>query len=312
MTTYCANLEQEALLHLTGPDAMTFLQGQVTCDTRLIDADHALLGAYCTPQGRVVCDFLLCQLAEQHYALRLRRDIRSSSAATFGKYIVFSKAELDDQRDDWQLLGCWGTGAASALQGLFGEVPNEYLGACSGEGYVLVQTDEEGTQFECYLETARHLKSLERLGEQSESATENQWQALQIQRGVGRVEAATVGEFIPQMLNYDLTGHISFKKGCYTGQEVVARLHYRGKPKRRMYLAKLTGKGQATAGAGLYTSGGTGQSVGNIVNVAATSGESALTLVVATVAGVEAGLHLDSPEGSQLAMGKLPYSTLSE
>jgi len=87
-----ALLEQEALLHIVGPDTLKFLQGQTTCDTREVDSEHATPGAFCTPQGRVICDFLICELAPEHFSLRMRREIRDNSATAFGKYIIFSKS----------------------------------------------------------------------------------------------------------------------------------------------------------------------------------------------------------------------------
>ena len=310
MNCQYAPLEEEALLHIAGPDSLTFLQGQTTCDTRSVDPGHAIPGAYCTPQGRVVCDFLLSQLAEDHYVMRMRRDIRAGSAITFGKYIIFSKAELDAERDDWQVLACWGPDAAGALNDLFGAVPAERFGAIGGDGFVLVQMDDNSQHFECYLETAKNPQRLAQMDEIMHLAPPAAWQALQINAGIGRIEAATTGEFIPQMLNYDLTGHINFTKGCYTGQEVVARLHYRGKPKRRMYQAELPGIETVTAGTPLYSSG-TQQSVGNIVNSALTD-ERQLGLIVATATGVENGLHLEAEDGPALKVGELPYSVQSD
>ena len=301
-----APLPQEALLHIAGRDSLTFLQGQTTCDTRNVDPGHALPGAYCTPQGRVVCDFLLSQLAEDHYAMRLRRDIRASSSTTFGKYIIFSKAKLDAERDDWQILACWGPDAAQALNTIFGKTPTERWAASSGDGFVIVQVDEKGEQFECYINDHAEPALTGQLGETMQLSDESQWQAAQLASGIGRIEAATVEEFIPQMLNYDLTGHISFDKGCYTGQEVVARLHYRGKPKRRLYLAEWPGSEPVTAGTPLF-SAGTEQSVGNVVNSAVNDGLVA-GLVVATATGVENGLHVGASDGSTLSIGKLPYS----
>lgn len=306
MTSFYTPLTQEALLHITGPDTLNFLQGQVTCDTRQLAPEQALNGAYCTPQGRVVCDFLLCQLGPEQFALRLRRDIRAASAATFGKYIIFSKAELAPEKDDWQVLACWGPEAAAALQRVFGCTPGTHLQACAGEDFLLVQVDRSGQQFECYLHIGRRDQALARLRENLQLSGENTWQALEIERGIGRIEAATSGEFIPQMLNYDLTGHVSFSKGCYTGQEVVARMHYRGKPKRRMYLASLAAAQAVPAGTPLYSDGGE-QSVGNIVNCCAVDGK-VLALAVATAQGVESGLACTTPDGPALLTGELPYS----
>ena len=319
MSSHYATLTDEALLHITGPQALTFLQGQTTCDTRRLDESHALPGAYCTPQGRVVCDFLLCQLAPGHYALRMRREIRGDAAAVFGKYILFSRAELDAEEDGWRVTACWGEGAATQLQSIFGGAPRERYGTHCGEGFVLVQLDAEGHQFECYLDHTHSPGWLKQLEAALQAGDPSTWQAMQIGRGIARIEAATVEAFVPQMLNYDLTGHVSFKKGCYTGQEVIARLHYRGQAKRRLYLARMesspaseaprAGTPQAgipQAGMPLFNAGEE-RPVGTVVNSATTTQGGIVALVVATAAGVETGLRLGTPDGPALETGELPY-----
>jgi folate-binding protein YgfZ len=298
-------LEQEALLHIAGPDSLKFLQGQTSCDTRNVDPDHALPGIFCTPQGRVICDFLLCELGQEHFALRLRRDIRAVSSAAFGKYIIFSKADLEDTNEDWVSIGIWGPDAALALAKLFGDVPVERFGARTGEGFVLVQIDGQGQQFECYLHNSSAQRRIELMGEAMQLGTEGEWQSAQISNGLARIEATTVEEFVPQTLNYDLTGHISFTKGCYTGQEVVARLHYLGKPKRRTYVAELPAGSTCTAGTAVIDTV-TGKNVGNIVNCSG-DGEKTHALIAATNDGVSNGLRLDNAAGTPFALGKLPY-----
>jgi folate-binding protein YgfZ len=298
-------LEQEALLHITGPDSLKFLQGQTSCDTRNVDPEHALPGIFCTPKGRVICDFLLCELGQDHFALRLRRDILTVSSASFGKYIIFSKADLEDTREDWKPVAVWGPAAAQALAEQFGEVPTERFGTRAGEGFVLVQIDEQGQQFECYLHDSHAPNHLERMSEVLQSGTEPEWQSLQITNGLARIEAATVEEFVPQTLNYDLTGHISFTKGCYTGQEVVARLHYLGKPKRRAHVAELPAETDCAAGTAIFDTD-SGKNVGNIVNCSVTKGKTHV-LVAATTAGVANGLRLDSATGTPLVLSNIPY-----
>ena len=298
-----AILDSEALLHVVGPDTLTFLQGQTTCDTRGVDSEHAILGAYCTPKGRVVCDFLLCKISENHYAMRMRRDILDSSAAVFSKYIVFSKAELESGGQHWQLYGCWGEDAHSALQTALGPLTitteSECYASACGEGFVLIQTNESGTQFECYINTQSHPELADRLEAAMTQGDVNRWLSLQIKQGIARIEAATTEEFIPQMLNYDLTGHISFNKGCYTGQEVVARLHYRGKPKRRLFEASTDQDSALLAGTPLY-SAQSQQSAGTVVNSAIDSDGLATSLIVAPVEKMESGLHLGDSEGVEL------------
>ncbi|MEH6581934.1 MAG: hypothetical protein V7754_08365 [Halioglobus sp.] len=299
---YC-NLEHETLLHITGPDSLKFLQGQTTCDTSEINETHALLGAYCNPQGRMVSDFLLCQLGSDHFAMRLRQDVIARTAETFGKYIIFSKAELDAQNEEWLTIACWGSDIRQALTDIFPAVPETRLNTTMGENFVLVQIDEKGEQFECYLRKGAQAE-LERI---LQIGAEANWQALQIASGIGRIEASTIEEFIPQMLNYDITGHVSFTKGCYTGQEVVARMHYRGKPKRRLYLASLAGETEAAAGTPLFSGEG-GQSVGNIVNSAPAEGGKTLVLVVATQDGIAGGLKVAEASGPTLELSNLPYT----
>jgi folate-binding protein YgfZ len=309
LSNFYAPLEQDALLHISGPDALKFLQGQVTCDTRKIDSTHAVPGAYCTPQGRTVCDFLLCELGPEHIALRMRRDLREHSAAVFGKYIIFSKAQVQPQREDWLSLAFWGSDSAASLNTLFGQLPQRQYDCCSGAGFVLIQVDENARQFECFINPSLCATSLQDIANAMQPGHEPDWQALQIAAGIGRIEAATTEEFIPQMLNYDLTGHISFDKGCYTGQEVVARLHYRGKSKRRMYLTVLPEV--ATAGDALYSSD-SAQSVGNVVNVAASSGGQLRALVIATVSRSGKNLHLGSEQGPTLTLSPPPYNLGAE
>jgi hypothetical protein len=306
-----AILESETLLHISGPDTLDFLQGQTTCDTRLLNESSAVPGAYCTPQGRVVCDFLLLQLGAEHVALRLRRDILEAAAGTFGKYIVFSKAELDAGRDDWQVACCWGEDARDVVRMLCGSSPSQRFGTISTKGMIFVQMDDEGRQFECYLDRSLYGSIPPELAQLKTNGGEEHWRALQIIAGAGRVEAATVGTFIPQMLNYDITGQISFNKGCYTGQEVVARLHYRGKSKRRMYLARFDSNAQAAAGTELYTAESP-QAVGNLVNRARGENGEAVALVVATVEGIRAGLCLGSAQGLPVTVGELPYAVDAE
>ncbi|KAA1193356.1 folate-binding protein YgfZ [Pseudohalioglobus sediminis] len=308
MTAFYAPLQQEALLHINGPDALAFLQGQTTCDTRKVDAGQATPGAYCTPKGRMVCDFLLLQLGPDHHALRMRRDILDHAAATFGKYIVFSKAEIETQRTDWQVIGCWGDELKDRLNRLGITSPGERYGVSAGEGYVLVQLDDAGTQYEAYIDMQQHAEHFAALEDALQAGTESAWQAQQIRAGIGRVEAATIEEFLPQMLNYDVTGHVSFNKGCYTGQEIVARLHYRGKAKRRMYLAGLNAAAPIPAGTSLY-SPGSDQATGTVVN-SSVDEHKCLCLVSATESGIASGLY---PEGtdSLLILASLPY-TLAE
>ena len=310
MSCQFAPLNSEALLHISGPDTLTFLQGQTSCDTRELSPERALPGIYCTPKGRVVCDFLACELGEDHFALRLRRTIRPSSAAAFGKYIIFSKATLEDKRDDWTVIGIWGDAARSVLSDLFGAVPTKRYSTTGGEGFLLVQVDDAGKSYECYLREDRTASITSRLRSDAQESDEAHWQCDQIREGVVRITESLVEDFVPQTLNYDLTGHISFKKGCYTGQEVVARLHYRGTPKRRTFLGTVPTSTLCKPGSLVYISN-SDKAVGSIVNCAKSINTYYL-LLEAVTAEVPQGLHIDSKQGTDVQLEKLPYVTSSE
>ena len=311
MTCYHTNLHQEALLHISGPDTLPFLQGQLSCDTRKLSLERALPGIYCTVQGRVVCDFLLCMLAEEQFVLRMRRSVRGAAAGLLGKYIIFSKAQLEAGRDDPQVHACWGASATNVLQGIFGAVPQARYETRSGNGFTLLRLDERGEQFECYLDDAAGADMLARLKDATLPGTASAWAALQIESGIARIEESTSGQFIPQVLNYDVTGHISFNKGCYTGQEVVARMHYKGTPKRRLYRARISFPGSAEptlpdAGDPLYLVD-TERQAGQVINCARTSGRQLVALVTATPEGTKNGVRLAGAPGADVLIEAPPY-----
>ncbi|MEM8660558.1 MAG: hypothetical protein AAGF35_06710 [Pseudomonadota bacterium] len=311
MTGFYSELTRESLLQLTGPDASTFLQGQVTCDVSELSASSGMPGVYCSVQGRVICDFLLCQLEPDHLLLRMRRDILPPALEVLSKYSVFSKVTLDADAEDLTLLGCWGEDCAQILQDIVGAIPEKPFDTVADEGFVIVRTPTVGDVFECYLDT-RASSIARELRRRFTLADENEWHLRQIQNGVARIEASTSGEFVPQVLNYDLSSHISFTKGCYTGQEVVARLHYRGKPKRRLYYAELTDQ-QGTddslieVGAPLFSAGGS-RAVGNLINTAEASSRRHCMLVTATEKGATEGLHLDPQQGQTLTLTSAPLA----
>ena len=285
---------------------VTFLQGQTTCDTRELGPERSLPGVYCTPQGRVVCDFLLTEFGPDHVVLRMKADIVEHAAAVLGKYIVFSKADIDVQRNDWQPFACWGNKAAAVLGDVLGGHPAERGSAFRSEHAIVVQLDDAGQVFECYINTLAAPALAATLLERADEGSEDSWQALQIRDAMARIESATVEAFVPQSVNYDLTGHISFTKGCYTGQEVVARLHYRGTPKRRAYLAALPSDSSVSVGDNLFAKG-SGKNVGDIVNIAV-EGDRMLLLVSATIDGIAAGVTAGDASGPALEKLEQPYS----
>ncbi len=288
-----SQLPQRGLLLLAGPDTRTFLQGQTTSDFDQLADNGSISGAYCTPQGRMVCDFRAVALNDNDCLLAMHRSICESSAAVLGKYIVFSKSEISDVSDDWMVFALWGE-----------ELPERQEGVDShGAFWCAIDELRQRWEIYCPASTAEQLEAeLQGIASQG---TENDWQLEEIAAGMGHIEADTQEMFIPQMLNYQATGHISFSKGCYTGQEVVARMHYRGKLKRPMFIANAEAPA-AKAGTALFVPNSE-QSVGNVVNSADTDSGSHMLVVCTTDAAAQSA-HLGAPDGPALSFSELPYS----
>lgn len=302
VTTYFANLATRGVLRISGPDAISFLQGQTTCDLEQLQDNTAMAGAYCTPQGRMVCDFRLLASAEESYLLQMHAGICDPAVLVFGKYIVFSKADIANVSPDWQQFALWGENAAREL-GAEDAAVNQLW---TENDCLWLRTEGTQPRFEVCVPTAQANAFAEKLADQFQLCDESDWQLQEIDAGIGHVDVETIESFLPQMLNYQLTDRVSFTKGCYTGQEVVARMHYRGKLKRAMYLASVAGTDAPTAGTALFRPGRE-QSVGNVVNAASAAGSTRL-LAVVTSAAIEGGIHLASPDGPTLEFLELPYS----
>lgn len=228
------------LLSCTGPDSEKFLQGQLTCDLNLIKPEHSQLGAACTPGGRVYSSFRLIERAQHdptQYLMRMRDDIISSTLTTLGKYIVFFKSEMADISDQWAGIGIIGDQCDDQLQELFGALPQTVNQVVQGDSGLLIRVPGEIVRYECWMVTEQAQMAWEKLSQAATPAGTNNWLLQDIENGIAEITQVNCEAFIPQMLNFQAIDAISFDKGCYTGQEIVARTQYRGRAKRLMVRA---------------------------------------------------------------------------
>lgn len=226
------------LLAVTGPDAEKFLQGQLTCDVAATNAALSTPGAFCTPKGRMVCSFQLARPEPERVLLRMRADLLDTASATLQKYIVFSKAKLE-RLDDTIVIGLRGPNTRTMVQEFIGATPGEKHGTIVHNDSIVIQRDDEGEWFELWAPLVDAQKFWSCYRERGTAMGSRYWRWLNIRAGEAEVCAATAEMFIPQMLNYHITGAVNFKKGCYTGQEIVARAYYRGQVKRHLIRATL-------------------------------------------------------------------------
>jgi folate-binding protein YgfZ len=275
------------LLSINGPDTPTFLQGQTTSDVSLVTTNHSGIGAYCTPKGRVISSFLLARKEPNEYLLRMRSSVLQSTQSTFSKYIVFSKAEQSIKSDQYACICIAGETAQSTIRALFNpDSPHIYQTTWLNDN-AAIQLDADGLIYECWILQSNLEQLWPQLSKGLELKGSRYWELLSINMGSGEVSDKTADMFIPQMLNYQVTGAVSFTKGCYTGQEIVARMQYKGKLKRPMYRIKIAkNQGELKPGSDLYpatppfSAGQTPSSIGNIVNVVNLSDGSSEALAV--------------------------------
>lgn len=305
-STYSAELEHEALINITGPDATKFLQGQITCDAKALTS-QASLGAHCTHKGRALFSFLALAPCTEDIFLRLPANQAEAALATLNKYIVFSKAKANLVTSNYHRIGVWGAGAKELIDKVFGVQFDKDGSFASTEQYTITRLDNQ--RYECWL-TTNQTTQIEQIQLCTTASNTSSWQRLDIAAGIGHIQAENREEFIPQMLNYHRLGGISFTKGCYTGQEVIARMKYHGKLKRHMYRVSSHGKAPATGD--LIFNGDSEQSVGRIV-IAIDTSEGFEALVVTTDTSVDTdNLHINQENPQKLTQQQLPYAINEE
>lgn len=222
-------------LQVGGPDAIKFLQGQLTCNVERLTASQALAGAVCNLKGRVIADFTLFKDGE-NCLLQCSAGTGEKLRQTLSRYAVFSKVELSFVDAPVRIHGVIGNSASSAFAELAAEFPvGNYLVSDSAD-YRILRLPGRLPRYQLWCRSNEASIRLQQLDVMEEQAPSQAWLREDIYSGIVHVNAEMSEEYTPQLLNYDLSGVVDFKKGCYTGQEVVARMFYRGKPKKRLYL----------------------------------------------------------------------------
>jgi len=285
---FVARLDHLGTLSFGGEDAEVFLQGQLSCDIAEVRLRSSSYGAYCSAKGRMLANFLLWRNAEG-FAMALSRDLAAAVQKQLSKFVLRSKAKVSDASESIVLVGAAGAQAERALAGAF---PDAGVSLRLRDGRLLLALPAA--------EAAGGLRGLELL----DAA---RWRWLDIRAGLPLITAATQDQFVPQMANLELIGGVSFEKGCYTGQEIVARTQHLGKVKRRMFLANVAAPAQA--GDALYSDDLGDQVGGTVLNAEASpEGGYDLLAVLQTSSRERSTVRLKTPDGPVLRFLTLPYS----
>lgn len=288
-----------SILRAAGGDAATFLQGQLSNDVGTLDATHAQLSTYCTAQGRVLAALLLWYDAPDYF-LRLPAEIAGNVRTRLQRYVMRTAVTLADTTAQLRLFGLGGPRASAALAGLVDLPPAAAMAVARGSGITVIRVHEEEL-FEIVVPVAHWSRVWNHLSAKARPAGADGWRWRLIQAGIPVVTAATQEQFVPQMANLEQLGAVSFTKGCYPGQEIVARAQYRGEVKRRLFRLHAPTAAPA-AGQSVFQLAETTPS-GTVLNAASAPGGGFDLLAVLSTSAADAdNLRLGAPDGSSLRL----------
>ena len=307
------DLQHLALIAVDGDDAVEFLQGQLTNELDEVTATRAQQSAWCSPKGRV----LTCLLVFRHdgrLLLQLPGTLVEPTLKRMRMYVLRAKATLEDVSAELMRIGLVGEDAESCLGDLVGELPGNTDDLRLSGQLTIIRLRGRRPRYEI-LGAAKAITSVWNACRQvAVIAGADAWELLDIEAGVASIGPDTSDAFVPQMINLDRIGGVSFTKGCYVGQEIVARTQHLGRIKRRMYRAHWNGASRLDAGDTLQASGDATSPRAQIVNAKAvpSGGFDVLAVIPIDVASKLPATGLALRDGSQLTLEALPYALEDE
>lgn len=274
------------VIRAAGPDAASFLHAQLTQDIVGLDAGHARLAGYCSAKGRLLASFVVWRPSAEELLLACSADLLAPTLKRLSMFVLRAKCKLSDASAELPLYGVAGSAARAA-----GSV---WQCVAAEKGLLIRLPDVDGMP--------RALA----VGDPGLPALDAAaWSWLEVGSGVPRIVAATAEQFVPQMVNLELVGGVNFQKGCYPGQEIVARSQYRGTLKRRAFL--FAGEAAAQPGQEIFHDADLDQPAGMVANAASLGGRHRV-LAELKIAALDAGnLHLGTSDGPRLQREALPY-----
>jgi len=302
--TIVADLSQLGIVAFSGDDTAAFLQGQLTNDVRALHLDGAQWNGYCNPKGRLLGNFLMWRHGDDT-CLQMSGDIVPGVQKRLSMFIMRAQVKARDASDETVRLVVAGPAAQKAVQAAMGAVPAAAMKTAAAESGVVIRVGDD--KFVLSIAPERAAAVWQALCLSATPVGAPVWDWLRLNAGIPMIVVATQEQFVPQMVNLEAIGGVSFQKGCYPGQEIVARSQYLGKMKRRMFLAHVAAA--AAPGDSLYSADFPGQATGTVVNAApAPSGGFDLLAVVQIESAHTQTLHLKAADGAALTLKPLPYA----
>lgn len=303
------DLSTLGLIRASGEDVRDFLQGQLSSDINLLNETTGQLSAMCNPKGRMFASLTLFQRDGDIY-LQLPAERLNAILLRLRMFVMRSKVVLEDATDDLVAIGLSG----NCISGLLQELPEQSMQQLGLDKLTVLRMPGELPRVQL-IGPADSITSLWRqVAPKATLVNGDFWKLQNIREGLPGVYNGTAEAFIPQTLNLQLLGAVSFTKGCYTGQEVVARMKYLGQLKRRMYVAHFDTDAEPAAGDRLYSaSSSSGQGAGQIVDVSRDPAGGYAALVMIQISTAEADdLQLGDAQGARMELSEPPYGFAAE
>jgi len=285
------------LIRARGADAAKFLHSQLTSDFSMLGLSQARLAGFCSAKGRLQASFIAWKLAHDDLLLVCSASVLPATLKRLSMFVMRAQCKLSDATAELRLTGRVGATAQAVLG------DSAVWQQRSHEGQSVVRLPDAAGLPRCLV-----VEPLDTVVMGSPAVSLDHWRWLEVQSGVATIEAATVEQFVPQMLNFELVGGVDFQKGCYPGQEIVARSQYRGTLKRRSFLFDVDAA--AAAGQEVFHSADASQPAGMVANAAPQpDGAGSSLLVEVKLAALHEGvLTLGAPDGPVLRRAELPYA----
>lgn len=304
-TGVICDLSHRGLIAVEGDDAFTFLQGQLTCDLNEVTSARSRLAAWCSPKGRVLMLSRVVR-ARDGFLLELPASQLEAMLRRMSMYVLRARVSLKDVSDELVRVGLSGDSATQVIEQLYGYAPRSADEVVTVEDSQLIRLHGSVPRYQFIGDPDGAEKLWRTAATTLTPAGARTWSLLEILAGVPEITQGD--EHLPQMINLDLLDGLSFEKGCYVGQEIIARTHHLGRLKRRMYLIRAGADHIPPPGAPVVDTA-SGNEAGQIVS-SAPLGEAdgfAALAVLRIDAAAAGSLHLESAAGPRIALMDLPY-----
>jgi folate-binding protein YgfZ len=304
------------LILAEGPDTGTFLQGQLTNDVLLLPVGQARFAGYCSAKGRLMASFIVLKISNEKFLMICHKDLLQATVKRLSMFVMRAKVKLSDATQQYELRGFLGEAAEKACPALVTEP--SWRASTEGEHSFIklhsARSDSMSVARLLWVGSKEHPNTQAFVSQSTPIVSDAEWQLAEVLSGISMVQTVTSEAFVPQMLNYESVEGVSFKKGCYPGQEVVARSQFRGTLKRRAYI--VSSQSPLQVGQEVFTADEPEQACGTVASAASSASPANDNawwgIVSMQISAATQALHLGNTKGPQLLVKALPYPLLED